>query len=89
MSGATVGMRELHLFTRSVLETVRQVGSAVITDRGRPIARIVAISDEEAAVIEAGGTVPARPRFSMPSRRVAKGRPSATEALLELRDETP
>jgi antitoxin (DNA-binding transcriptional repressor) of toxin-antitoxin stability system len=80
-------MRELHLFTRSVLETVRQVGTAVITDRGRPVAKIVALSDEEAELIQAGGAVPARPRFTMPTRRLPEGRPSASETLLAMRED--
>lgn len=86
-TATTVGMRELHLFTRSVLETVQQVGIAIITDRGRPIAKIVALDPEEAELIKAGGVTPARPRFAMPTRRVPAGRPSATEALLAMRDD--
>lgn len=89
MSATTVGMRELHLFTRSVLETVRASGTAIITDRGRPIAKIVALDDEEVELIRAGGAVPARPRFSMPTRLVPADRPSATEALLAMRDDDP
>lgn len=87
MNTATVGMRELHLFTRSVLETVRQAGSAIITDRGRPIAKIVALDPEEAELIKAGGVMSARPRFAMPTRRVPADRPSATEALLAMRED--
>lgn len=87
MASTTVGMRELHLFTRSVLETVRQVGGVIVTDRGRPVARIVAIPDDEAAVIEAGGTVPARSRFTVPTRTVPEGGPSATDVLLAMRED--
>jgi antitoxin (DNA-binding transcriptional repressor) of toxin-antitoxin stability system len=83
----TVGMRDLHLFTRSVLETVRKVGVAIVTDRGRPIAKIVALTDEEAELIQAGGVTPARPRFAMPTRQVPEGGPSATEALLAMRED--
>lgn len=87
MTATTVGMRELHLFTRSVLETVRKTGSLIITDRGHPVARIIAVDEDEARLIEAGGVVPARPRFTAPTRRVPAGRPSATEALLAMRED--
>jgi antitoxin (DNA-binding transcriptional repressor) of toxin-antitoxin stability system len=87
MTSATIGMRELHLFTRSVLETVRERGSAIITDRGRPIARIVALDDEEASLLAAGGTPPARARFAVPTRRVPAGHQTASEALQQLRDD--
>jgi antitoxin (DNA-binding transcriptional repressor) of toxin-antitoxin stability system len=87
MAATTVGLRELHLSTRSVLETVRKVGVAVITDRGRPVAKIVALTDEEAELIQAGGMPAARPRFAMPTRRVPEGRPSASEALLAMRED--
>lgn len=87
MGATTVGMRELHLFTRSVLERVREVGAAIITDRGRPVAKIVALSDEEAAVIQAGGSLPGRARFTMPTRRLPAGRPTASETLLAMRED--
>ena len=87
MTATTVGMRELHLFTRSVVETVRQVGVAIVTDRGRPVAKIVALTDEEADLIQAGGAVPARPRFTMPTRRLPDDRPGASETLLAMRED--
>jgi antitoxin (DNA-binding transcriptional repressor) of toxin-antitoxin stability system len=80
-------MRELHLFTRSVLEKVREAGTAIITDRGQPIARIVAIDPAEAELIKAGGVVPARPRFRLPTRKAPQAGPSATETVLAMRDE--
>lgn len=87
MATTTIGMRELHLFTRAVMETVRKAGVAIITDRGHPIARIVAIDQEEAELIEAGGAPARRPRFAMPTRKVPEGGPSATEALLAMRED--
>lgn len=84
----TVGMRELHLFTRSVMEKVRTAGAAIITDRGEPIARITVIEPDEAALIKAGGAPPARPRFGIPSRAVPAGGPSATETLLAMREDS-
>lgn len=87
MATTTVGMRELHLSTRSVLEMVRKVGTAIITDRGEPVARIIAIDEEEAELLKAGATAQARPRFTMPTRAVPEGQPTATEVLLAARED--
>jgi prevent-host-death family protein len=85
MTTVTVGIRELHLFTRSILETVRETGSVTIVDRGHPVARIVAIDEDEARLIAASRVTSARPRFAVPTRQVPEGRPRATAALLTMR----
>jgi antitoxin (DNA-binding transcriptional repressor) of toxin-antitoxin stability system len=85
MTAVTIGVRELRMFTRSILKTVREIGSVTVVDRGHPVAQVVAIDEDEARLITSSSVTSARPRFAMPTRQVPEGRPNATESLLRLR----
>ncbi|MBX6388679.1 MAG: type II toxin-antitoxin system Phd/YefM family antitoxin [Frankia sp.] len=86
-----VGVRELNQNTSQVIDRVRRGESIVVTDRGRPVARLVPISPGTAALDRlvaegravpptAGGPVPMPPLLGDRSA-------SATDELIAMRDE--
>lgn len=82
-------IRELNQDTAGVLSLVEHGESLEITNRGKPIARIVPIADGEMDDLVAAGWAapPSLPRpFSTPAGPVDETN-AATNALLELRDE--
>lgn len=83
-----VGVRELNQHTRRVLDVVRGGETVIVTDRGRPVARIVPVdlSPFERLVAE-GEYVPASTtRIHTPSVTLSGGR-SAAETLDDVRAE--
>jgi len=84
-----VPIRELNQDTASVLERVEHGESLEITNRGKPIARIVPVLGGEMDDLVAAGwaSPPTLPRrFPVPTGPVDETN-AATNALLELRDE--
>ena len=83
-----VGVRELNQHTRRVLDVVRGGNNVIVTDHGRPIARIVPIqmSPFDRLVAEGEYELPSTTRIHVPSVDADGHRPSA-EVLDELREE--
>jgi len=86
-----VGVRELNQNTSQVIDRVRRGETIEVTDRGRPVARLVPINRGTAALDQlvaegrampptAGGPVPLPPLLGTPSV-------SATDELIAMRDE--
>jgi prevent-host-death family protein len=86
-----VGVRELNQNTSQVIDRVRHGETIEVTDRGRPVARLVPVSRGTAALDRlvaegraippaAGGPVPMPPLLGDPSV-------SATDELIAMRDE--
>ena len=76
-----MGIRELKNSLSRYIERVRAGGEVIITDRGRPVARLLALdaaSDRLAELVEAGVVRPPRsPRRHRPARRIkSKGQVS-------------
>jgi prevent-host-death family protein len=81
-----VGVRELHDRLSEHLERVARGGHVVVTRRGRPIARLSAITsaDPLADLVRRGlVTLPAHPRS--PRRAGVKARGSVSELVAEQR----
>ncbi|MGE0877288.1 MAG: type II toxin-antitoxin system Phd/YefM family antitoxin [Acidimicrobiia bacterium] len=94
MSGATsteqVGVRELKNHLSSYLDKVKQGDELLITEHGKPIARIVAVdsvTDLRAKLIEEGVIRPATAKRKLPSKTIKlKGDgPSISEMVIEQR----
>jgi len=85
-----VPIRELNQDTAGVLARVEAGESLVITNRGKPIARIVpaAVSDEMSDLVATGRAVPPALRgpFTMPKFTAPEGA-DATEAISRLRED--
>jgi prevent-host-death family protein len=83
-----VGIRELNQHTRRVLDVVRGGDTVMVTDHGRPIARIVPIqmSPFDRLVAEGEYELPLTTRIHVPSIETGSNRPTA-EVLDELREE--
>lgn len=83
-----MGVRELNQHTRRVLDVVRGGDSVMVTDHGRPIARIVPIqmSPFDRLVAEGEYELPSTTQIHMPSVDASSHRPSA-EVLDELRED--
>ena len=83
-------MRELNQNTAGVLERVEHGESLEITSRGRPIARIIPISEHTDLddLVAAGRVVPATNRgpFTVPAIKAPPGSDAAT-LIRQLRDE--
>lgn len=85
-----VGIRELRENLRAFLERAKNGDVVVVTDRGKPIAHITS-SEEDAAwarAIANGEITPARrPRSRIDVEKLPRlrGRPTATDVLLEQR----
>ncbi|EFC85353.1 prevent-host-death family protein [Parafrankia sp. EUN1f] len=86
-----VGVRELNQNTSQVIDRVRHGETIEVTDRGRPVARLVPIGRGTAALDRlvaegraippvTGGPVPMPPLLGSPSV-------SATDELIAMRDE--
>ncbi|CUU58198.1 prevent-host-death family protein [Parafrankia irregularis] len=86
-----VGVRELNQNTSQVIDRVRRGETIEVTDRGRPVARLVPIGRGTAALDRlvtegraippvTGGPVPMPPLLGNPSV-------SATDELIAMRDE--
>ena len=85
---ATVGIRALQQHASSVVARAAAGEEIEVTDRGRPVARIVALRTGRAAsLIDAGRLRPARhPMADLPDLiRVPKGHPNASSLLAEMR----
>mgnify|MGYP000969844377 CR=1 FL=1 len=94
MAGATsteqVGVRELKNHLSGYLEKVKQGDEIVITEHGRPIARIIqvdAVTDLRAKLIEAGVIRPATKKRTVPKGaiRLKGDGPSLSEMINEQR----
>jgi prevent-host-death family protein len=83
-----VGVRELNQHTRRVLDVVRGGDTVMVTDHGRPIARIVPIqmSSFDRLVAEGEYELPLTTQIHVPSIDGGSHRPTA-EVLDELREE--
>ena len=82
-----IGVRELRQNASQYLAQVAAKGEAIeITDRGRPVARIVPItSDDWANMITAGEITSAAPGVDLRSIEPIESELSASDALTELR----
>ncbi|MFI6425246.1 type II toxin-antitoxin system Phd/YefM family antitoxin [Promicromonospora sp. NPDC050880] len=83
-----VGVRELNQHTRRVLDVVRGGETVMITDHGRPIARLVPIltSPFDRLVAEGEYDLPRTTRIHVPPATPEPHRPTA-EVLDELRED--
>lgn len=83
-----VGVRELNQHTRRVLDVVRGGDRVMVTDHGRPIARIVPIqiSPFDRLVAEGEYELPVTTQIHVPSIAAGSHRPTA-EVLDELRED--
>ncbi len=88
-----VGVRELRQNLSVYLKRVREDGRAYeVTERGEPVARLAPLEDRPASAIEqmvADGraTAPTRRWEDLPSPMPSPPGKSASETLIELRDE--
>ncbi len=85
-----VEVRELRARLSSYLDKVKQGGEIVVTEHGRPIARIVAVdaaTDVQLKPIEAGITRPATAKRSLPKTTIKlRGNgPSIADYVLDQR----
>ena len=85
----TVGLRALQQNASAVVARVVAGEEVVITDRGRPVARIVPWRPKGLqALIDVGLLTPATRALSdLPPPRALPGGPTASEILAEMRDE--
>lgn len=84
----SVGIRTLQQHASKVVARAAAGEEIQITDRGRPVARIVPILQTRAEELLESGRVrpPRRPSFDLPKLiRVPSGQPSASEVLARLR----
>jgi prevent-host-death family protein len=82
----SIGVRELNQHTRQVLDQVRAGDSVIVTDRGRPVARIVPYSPSPYESLVADGQVTSATRTTLHSPPTEDARPTAV-VLEELREE--
>ncbi len=83
-----VGVRELRQQASSLLRRVAGGESIMVTDRGRPVARLSPVSGSGVAQLREAGLVrlPLRPmRDAPPPVAPPAGRPTAAEALADAR----
>jgi prevent-host-death family protein len=88
-----VGIRELKAQASAVVRRAAAGRVITITDRGRPVARIVPLRDDEGwwdRMIEEGRIIPAQRDliqvlYESPPARLAPGERSPFDALMELR----
>jgi prevent-host-death family protein len=96
MSGESVkkvGARELRHGLRAILERVWEGESFEITDRGKPVARLVPLAEREDLIarLTADGVLipPDRPTYPLPKPlRIQNPVMSTDEAIAEQRDES-
>lgn len=85
-----IGVRELRQHASRYLSRVRAGETVEVTERGRPVARLVPVPDEPwSALVAAGAVRPptdAAPLAQLEPRRPAPGR-SLSEELRRMRDE--
>jgi len=83
-----VPIRVLNQDTAGVLDRVEHGETLEITSRGRPIARIVPVTEGELDdLVAAGKVIPPTIHGPIPMPRFSTGDNSASEALLAMRDE--
>ena len=85
---STVGVRELKQNASAVLRRVAAGEIVEVTDRGRPVARIVPLASPDALdrLIEEGGAIPASgDLLAIEPVRLPRGAISPSDALTELR----
>lgn len=85
-----VGVREFRDHVSRWLRVVRQGGDVVITDRNRPVARLIPAASPKPLdrLVAAGLVTPAKKRKG-PLPRPARAKGSVTEILLRQRRESP
>ncbi len=84
-----VGVRELNQNTSQVVDRVRRGETIEITDRGRPVARLVPVSRGTAALdrlVAEGRAIPPTAAGPIPMPPIL-GDGSASAALIAMRDE--
>jgi prevent-host-death family protein len=85
-----IPIRTLNQDTAGVLARVERGESVEITNRGRPIARIMPITSDPLADLIAAGTVlppTVTGPVPMPTAEIQPGQPEAGELLSAMRDE--
>lgn len=86
---AEVGIRALKQNASAVVKRVVAGEPVTITDRGRPVARMVPLETSRLEALIASGLArpPLRPLSELPVPvRVQPGRPGASEALEDMRE---
>lgn len=87
----TVGVRELRENLRAFLDRVKAGEDVIVTERGKPVARLVAPTGTEdrlaRLIAEGRARPPLRPRAPLPPPIPVEG--SVTEILLEQRRSRP
>jgi len=89
-----VGVRELRAGLSAWLERVKAGDEVVVTERGRPVARLVPTqrrSRLEQLVAEGRVTPPSRPKTPIDRSKLPKIGPGRTvaEVLVEMREQSP
>jgi len=86
-----VGIRELRNNLARWLARAKKGEEIVVTERGKPVARLGPLRDRTMEELIAAGVVtPAkRPKTKLSGRRRVKAKGSVTEILLQMRDEDP
>jgi len=85
-----IGVRELRQHASRYLAKVRAGGTVEVTDRGRPVARLVPVPDDAWSALVASGSVRAptdpAPLAQLEPQRVPRTAP-LSEELRRMRDE--
>lgn len=83
-----VGIRELRQHASRVIERVKAGETVTITDRGRPVARIIAEPDSEwESMIASGAIRPAKSSQGLRNIEPLACSQSASKVLAELRED--
>ena len=88
MAGRRVGIRELREDLSRIVRRVQRGEVVEVTDRGRPVARLVPagpLGGALADLVAAGNVRPARARGPLPEPLVLPSRMSSEEAIERLR----
>ncbi|MFN2568764.1 MAG: type II toxin-antitoxin system Phd/YefM family antitoxin [Candidatus Dormibacteria bacterium] len=93
MAGDEVGIRELKTHASALVRRVAAGATIDITDRGRPVARLVPVQDDDRwwdRMVERGALIPATRDLAQllaesPPPPAASGQPSLFDALMEQR----
>jgi prevent-host-death family protein len=86
----TVGVRELRASLRSYLDRVRGGEEVVVTERGKPVARLVPnVSRREQLIAEGKIRPPLRPKTPIDRSKLPKARESVVDMLIEHRGSEP
>jgi prevent-host-death family protein len=87
--GDSVGIRELRQYASRVVARVAQGETVTVTDRGRPVARLVPVLESRLEqLVTDGAVIPAaQPPSALPPRLAPTGGQSLSEAIIAGRED--